>query len=348
MILIGYFYLSTQVHLPVHPGSASSVRKDISSESEDEDRTTASHRKTNRLASLVTRLQSEVSLLRHRDAQRSRQALHGQISARAHRIVDNAIFEATVSRPDRAIDMLPISVIEEGSLSQLTKLSDSHLFSNVSKFTVGGELALGRTFSCRTEAEALRVACHELRCLKFLGKHINVIDALGLYSWETKFFSICTYCGDSLETSIKSHSWSYLDCRTVVMDLLSAMEFVHAADMLHNSLRPSCVYVDTNGITLNAVVGGFELACRQEVAMPWTPDQIKFLESEFTAPEVKSGTRPSKAADIYGFGAILNFLACNLESARDSRLIHMMINKCRSKQNDRPIILDLRECSQIC
>lgn len=104
--------------------------------------------------------------------------------------------------------------------------------------------------------------------------------------------------GESLSNSGIDRSVD--EVRTIALDVLEALTYIHKKGRVHGDVTPSNVIVETDGSGSSKLID-FGLAVPiGEKAEGWSP--------QFAAPEVMKGGTASAAADLFGFAATMSYV----------------------------------------
>jgi hypothetical protein len=111
--------------------------------------------------------------------------------------------------------------------------------------------------------------------------------------------------GETLARSIeRGDSMAPNDLLRVMCELAGAIESVHLAGLVHGDIKPSNVMLDARrGVVLMDFGAGFESS---EEGVLMRAGTLRYL-----APEVLAGQPANSAVDLYAFGVLAHFLACN-------------------------------------
>lgn len=91
-----------------------------------------------------------------------------------------------------------------------------------------------------------------------------------------------------------------------IFEICSAMEAVHAANLIHRDLKPANILIDENG---HVRVSDFGLSCYVDVKNQ-RKSQVEIKTTCFMAPELleSNSNAYSNKVDVYSFGSILFFI----------------------------------------
>ena len=194
--------------------------------------------------------------LSHRD----NAILKKAILPRPDNLVDQSIFKFTTSEEDRRLDETVVNLIPDKIITEEMKLfyDAGHLSSTYKFLSIRGELMLARQFYNTTHQGDTQLACHEQKCLSFIGTHANTVTAVGMTFLQRVPYSVCVYPGKPLDHKIMRSPWILSDIIQFASDLANGLCHIHRSNMIHLSLSPTSVYKSEDSF----VIGGFELSCR--------------------------------------------------------------------------------------
>lgn len=123
---------------------------------------------------------------------------------------------------------------------------------------------------------------------------------------ETPWVAVPFAAGVTLDEQIAAHGPLPEDAaRTLAAALAEALTAIHAAGLVHRSLRPDTVSLTRDGIRVTGTglppVLEFPHAARHPEAIPGPPDYL--------SPEQTVGAEIGPASDVFAFGAVLAFAA---------------------------------------
>ena len=245
--------------------------------------------------------------LRHRDACHSAAALKSQISVRSAQIVQASLHGYTTSHPDRLLHEVDVQHSAPNLYTLQGKFEADHLNSRRGKFSCKGHLLSGRTFDAHSNELCLLVCSHEQEILKILESSdslddVHIVKPLGVYFHDGVPFSMTNHLQYNARTLLKKHDFDINVAMNLIQDIAAGLSYIHSMSFLHLSLHLSCCYFTD---TKTCVIGGFELACRLEVALPFNETVQKKL-NEYTDPEIMGGKcTPSMHNDVFSFGRLM-------------------------------------------
>lgn len=191
----------------------------------------------------------------------------------------------------------------------------------------------------------------------YLLNHPNIIKSFGFCAGdETHPPSILMqFCPSNLNDKIKTLSQMQRVC--VIFEISSAMESVHAADLIHRDLKPENILLDENG---HVRLSDFGISCIIDVENQTRTSGVGSIK--FMAPELlNESTNYGKKVDVYSFGVVVFFILTSGELPKISiaaqssgkkaeipnyvnPLSRDLINRCWSAdENDRPSFTEIVE-----
>lgn len=104
----------------------------------------------------------------------------------------------------------------------------------------------------------------------------------------------------SLGDRIAFGAFAAINIKSVMKDVVSALEHIHAKGLVHGDLKPSNILFDENG---DVLLGGIvEAPLANVIDHQLTEDDIGAVD--FRAPEVKAGEKPTPLSDQYSLALI--------------------------------------------
>lgn len=196
-------------------------------------------------------------------------------------------------------------------LAQHLTTSETHVF----KFAMDG-----------VRLQALQ---REVTLFRLLGHSVSDVSSfVPIFNWRftsQPFFIETEYAGQNLAEWAAARraegTLSRGDCLQVMADLAASVAAAHSVGVLHNDLKPSNVLIEQSQgtSTLRVRVANFGIASIRE---PWRLSDLDISSHGFDdeqaaagsrlyqAPEVRPGSPPTTAADIYALGIMLFQILC--------------------------------------
>ena len=235
-----------------------------------------------------------------------RARLQRQLSGRAIKIVDNAVFASTVHSSDRLFDDLAIDIINELSLTPVSSIRVGQFSTKCRIFSVNGELVLGQSYDVPSSQDELWLCYHKLQMLRYIGKHGNIIDVLGLYVYQSRSYSVALHVERNLESFLLKGGVSSWHGECLVQGISAALQHLSMKSVLIHTLSNISVLVQELGGAMRPLLSNFHLACRMEVALSWNDSQSKKFATKFLAPEIiRCGESPTPTSNVYSFGIVV-------------------------------------------
>lgn len=114
------------------------------------------------------------------------------------------------------------------------------------------------------------------------------------------------------------------DTAELAAALLSALEHIHEAGILHRDIKPGNVLVERRGRIL---LTDFGISMPSATATNLTQTGHVVGTLDYMAPEVKRGVRASETADLYSCGLLLS----EQLTANDPEALHELVDRLRSE-----------------
>ena len=108
--------------------------------------------------------------------------------------------------------------------------------------------------------------------------------------------------GRSLDDRIRDHGPLPLEDTTrIVAEIASALDALHAAELVHRDVKPSNILLDAER---GALLTDFGLAKRRDYSALTAPGQM-LGTLDYIAPEMLRGAEPGPSADLYALGCVV-------------------------------------------
>jgi serine/threonine-protein kinase len=129
---------------------------------------------------------------------------------------------------------------------------------------------------------------------------IEVVDAGDVDG--TSFLAMHYVPGKSLDDRIRDHGPLPVDDTTrIATEIASALDALHAAELVHRDVKPSNILLDAER---GALLTDFGLAKRRDYSMLTAPGQM-LGTLDYIAPEMLRGEEPGPSADLYALGCVV-------------------------------------------
>lgn len=139
---------------------------------------------------------------------------------------------------------------------------------------------------------------------KLLAKldHPNIIKVLDFGTAKEYFYISFEYIdGVSLRNIFKTKSLEPDQKEKLMVQLLKALEFAHAHQIIHRDIKPENIFIDKN---LNLKLGDFGLALSAEDNLVTNPYSIVGTPS-YMSPEQVRGAKLNPQSDLFSAGVVL-------------------------------------------
>lgn len=139
---------------------------------------------------------------------------------------------------------------------------------------------------------------------KLLAKldHPNIIKVLDFGTAKEYFYISFEYIeGVSLRNILKSRTLEQEQKEKLMIQLLKALDFAHAHQIIHRDIKPENIFVDKN---INLKLGDFGLALSAEDNFVTNPYSIVGTPS-YMSPEQVRGAKLNNQSDLFSAGVVL-------------------------------------------
>jgi serine/threonine protein kinase len=132
--------------------------------------------------------------------------------------------------------------------------------------------------------------------------HPHLIDVLDAGEIDGIGYMAMHYvAGKSLDDRIRARGPLPLEDTTrIVSEIGSALDALHAAELVHRDVKPSNILLDE---ARGALLTDFGLAKRRDYSMLTAPGQM-LGTLDYIAPEMLRGDEPGPSADLYALGCV--------------------------------------------
>jgi serine/threonine protein kinase len=133
--------------------------------------------------------------------------------------------------------------------------------------------------------------------------HPNLIDLIDAGDVDGTGYMAMRYVpGRSLDDRIRDHGpLPVEDTTRIVAEIASALDALHAAELVHRDVKPSNILLDAER---GALLTDFGLAKRRDYSMLTAPGQM-LGTLDYIAPEMLRGDEPGPSADLYALGCVV-------------------------------------------
>lgn len=162
----------------------------------------------------------------------------------------------------------------------------------------------------------LLILGHELKMLRYLGSHENIIKPIGLTESIETISSIFEHVAtiDLVEYARMHPTYLFDQVKWIIKNLTSALQFIHSKSIILNNLvEQSILMRPTHGYSVPVIID-FSCACHTVGVTCLTQYfQEKFSKTNHLPNEVLCGNRkPSFSSDIYSFGHLISTFASKM------------------------------------
>jgi hypothetical protein len=178
-----------------------------------------------------------------------------------------------------------------GGMASVWLARDTRLERPVAIKILSETLAMDREFVERFRREA-RVAAQL--------SHPNLVHLYDFGTEDERPFLVSEWI-DGLDLHELRRSETPIDAEALAADLLSALDYIHRAGIVHRDVKPSNVLVGSDG---RARLTDFGIA-QPEDATRLTKTGLVLGTVTYIAPEVMRGERASARSDLYAAGVVL-------------------------------------------
>ena len=128
----------------------------------------------------------------------------------------------------------------------------------------------------------------------------------GDYGWQGYYYVREYLEGETLQSLLERGQKIGIDkAEAIVEEVSKALEFAHGKEMVHGALKPSNVFIDTQGM-----IKVTDFVIEGEITQAMPQKALSILEDgKYISPEELAGKPASYSSDIYALGMILLELA---------------------------------------
>jgi DNA-binding response OmpR family regulator/nitrogen-specific signal transduction histidine kinase/predicted Ser/Thr protein kinase len=156
---------------------------------------------------------------------------------------------------------------------------------------------------------------------------VKILEIGGLEDGETPYLVMEYVHGSSLASHLKDGSLSMEDKFSVMLQIASALDFIHSKKILHRDLKPENVLL-TEAISVKII----DFGIAKVVDPSLTVTQILTGSPHYMDPEIlKGNTRGDISSDIFSFGALSYELFTGIMPFSGSNIHNVMENVIYSK-----------------
>ncbi|HET9074365.1 MAG TPA: serine/threonine-protein kinase [Solirubrobacteraceae bacterium] len=185
------------------------------------------------------------------------------------------------------------AVVGTGGMAVVWRAEDESLGRPVAVKVMSDALAQNMSYVSRFAREA-RIAARI--------SHPNLVEVYDYSATAERPYLVMQYLdGGTLESRLARGPLDPEGLYRLAADLLSALEAVHRADVLHRDVKPANVLLDRDG---HARLTDFGIARLQDGTSLTQPGHLVGT-LRFLAPELTRGAAPTPQSDLYSLGVLL-------------------------------------------
>eukprot|EP00005_Dracoamoeba_jomungandri_P007983 CAMPEP_0174268032 /NCGR_PEP_ID=MMETSP0439-20130205/35916_1 /TAXON_ID=0 /ORGANISM="Stereomyxa ramosa, Strain Chinc5" /LENGTH=391 /DNA_ID=CAMNT_0015355947 /DNA_START=42 /DNA_END=1217 /DNA_ORIENTATION=- len=163
--------------------------------------------------------------------------------------------------------------------------------------------------------EGLEMIGIEIRVLNLFHNHPNIVSLYETYETNVKFYLVMELIsgGELFDRIVQLHCYTEQNARTIVRQVLSAIEYLHRQNVVHRDLKPENLLLADERVDSRVVLADFGLARFLDPDRPFT---VPVGTPGYVAPEVviclekKGSAHYGKEIDIWAIGVIMYILLC--------------------------------------
>lgn len=181
-----------------------------------------------------------------------------------------------------------------------------------------------------------REKLQEVQKHELLPPHTNLIHFVKAWEERGRLYIQTEWCCHSLDDiAMERHEIPEPEIWYYLIDILMALEHMHSHDLIHVDIKPSNIFITSDGI---CKLGDFGLVFDLNKD---DPRNITEGDSKYLAAEVLND-KPTKAADIFSLGITILELATDLELPMNGIFWHEIRNRMIDEHLINQISADLR------
>ncbi len=187
-----------------------------------------------------------------------------------------------------------ITLLGEGGMGAVYEALDIITRRRVAIKFLKPEVAKDRENLARFEREA--------RAMATLA-HQNIVSVLNIGTYQSLPYMINELVpGKTLDEELESRTkFTYLEAIDIVDQLCTALKTAHAKNVIHRDVKPSNIYISSDGIVKLGDFGIAEFSHAQKL----TQNSSILGSAHYLAPEICQGKKATFQSDIYALGITL-------------------------------------------
>jgi serine/threonine protein kinase len=161
--------------------------------------------------------------------------------------------------------------------------------------------------------------------------HANIVPVYDYGVHDERPFLVMEYVpGGSLADVLAGRGSTVPDAVGLAVELLDALDCVHAAGLVHRDVKPANILLDASG---HVRLTDFGIAQPADAAS-LTQTGMVIGSVRYLAPEVAAGSRATASADLYALGVVLRELD---DKAPAPELTPVIVALTAERPEDRPV-----------
>ena len=184
------------------------------------------------------------------------------------------------------------------------------------------------------------ILAYEIKILKFVGLHPNIIRSHGIVENENQPMSIYDHCMDLCFEEYKKMKRPLLlgQVKVLLCGLVKATEFLHLKGIIHLNLVESSIIMRYNAEKNEyyPVIFHFSCCCpiqSTKVLDPFFQERFKFSK-HLPIDILRGKSIPSFNCDIYSFGVLLSHFSNYIYGMKEQNIVDSIaINLLKTKSN---------------
>lgn len=268
------------------------------------------------------KLMAENRLLNYRSRELSKIKFEKHFTPRTRQLVDAANFSDFLGYMDKTLIETEVPITEDIGYESEHVIARTQMYELKELRLLNGEIVVKKTARRDLNLSKVKMNCyllHETKILRLIGKHPNIVSALGIYLSNSCVYSmVLTYEANVTLKKMfdKIVAIEFEVTKHILLKLSDAIEYIHFKHVLHNGIVPTNVCLRFNSLMYEPILVGFSCAMRICSSKPLTIyQQERFKEMVHLPIEVRQGLRaPSISSDLYALKILIRkFMAHSKE-----------------------------------